>query len=200
MRENLSSIHETPGIGHNSGHHVQPPSFKPVTDDEIRDEMKAAIRAIAWPPLSDDEKTPARIARSARRVGLTYSQARRLWYSEWRGIPAWVVDSVRARLHKLQYEAIIKERARIERLFREIARQERGTSAHEYESGGHLRGGGMCERGHHGDAVHGGACPAHGQCAPGAHLRTRGTEVEQEGGENERSLICQVVSPWPATS
>lgn len=62
--------------------------------DIIVQEMQAAVRVIASPSIPG-ESVKAAISRAARRSGLSFSQARRLWYGLWRDVPAHVVESVR---------------------------------------------------------------------------------------------------------
>lgn len=64
------------------------------TADDIRKEISALLRRLADPVVAG-ESVKGLIRRASMRSGLTYGQAKRLWYSEQRSIPAHIADMIR---------------------------------------------------------------------------------------------------------
>lgn len=64
--------------------------------DAIAREMQAHMRTLAMPSVPG-EGVKAAVSRAARRVGIPYGQARRLWYGEFQEIPAYLADRIRQR-------------------------------------------------------------------------------------------------------
>ena len=64
---------------------------------DLSTEMAECLRRAARPAVVG-ERVSAQIERAAWRIGITRSQAKRLWYMEWdkRHIPAVIADRVRA--------------------------------------------------------------------------------------------------------
>lgn len=69
---------------------------KMSTADSVQDEMSNLLRHLA-DPVTAGESVKACIRRASLRAGLPYGQAKRLWYREWREIPAFVADNIRER-------------------------------------------------------------------------------------------------------
>jgi len=68
---------------------------KPVTSiDSVADEMQSRVRRLAFPG-EPGESIKAVIGRAARRAGVTFNEAKRLWYREWRRVPADIADKIR---------------------------------------------------------------------------------------------------------
>lgn len=66
------------------------------TSEQIQDEISALLRRLA-DPVTAGESVKACIRRASMRAALPYGQAKRLWYREWREIPAFVADNIRER-------------------------------------------------------------------------------------------------------
>ena len=66
------------------------------TADQIQDEISALLHHLADPAVAG-ESVKACIRRAATRAGITYSQAKKLWYRETKNIPAYVADELRER-------------------------------------------------------------------------------------------------------
>jgi hypothetical protein len=66
------------------------------TSEQIQDEISALLKRLA-DPVTAGESVKACIRRASQRAGLPYGQTKRLWYSEWRTIPAHVADEIRER-------------------------------------------------------------------------------------------------------
>lgn len=64
----------------------------------IRVEMQEKVRRLAT-PCEPGESVKSCVRRVSRATGLTFGQVRRLWYSEWRIIPAHVADRIREAVH-----------------------------------------------------------------------------------------------------
>lgn len=62
--------------------------------DGIADEMQERVRQIAFPG-EPGESIKAVLGRVARRSGVTFNEAKRLWYREWRRVPADIADKIR---------------------------------------------------------------------------------------------------------
>jgi hypothetical protein len=64
---------------------------------DLTEEMAECVRRAAHPAVVG-ERVSAQVARAAWRIGITRSQAKRLWYKEWdeRRIPAVIADRVRS--------------------------------------------------------------------------------------------------------
>lgn len=62
--------------------------------DGIADEMQERVRRLAFPG-EPGESIKAVLGRVARRSGVTFSEAKRLWYREWRRVPADIADKIR---------------------------------------------------------------------------------------------------------
>lgn len=62
--------------------------------ETIRAEMSGHVRLLAT-PASPGESVKACIRRVSSRTGLGFGQVRRLWYSEWRIVPAHIADKIR---------------------------------------------------------------------------------------------------------
>jgi hypothetical protein len=69
------------------------------TAEEIQDEIARLLRRLADPVVAG-ESVKACIRRASQRAGLPYGQTKRLWYREWRDIPAFVADNIRERADK----------------------------------------------------------------------------------------------------
>lgn len=65
-----------------------------ITAEDVQDEIIGLLKSLAAPVVAG-ESVKACIGRAARRGGLTFTQAKRAWYREWRNIPAHVADSIR---------------------------------------------------------------------------------------------------------
>ena len=65
-----------------------------ITAEDVQDEISALLRKLADPVVAG-ESVKECICRAAWRGGLTFTQAKRAWYREWRNIPAHVADSIR---------------------------------------------------------------------------------------------------------
>lgn len=66
------------------------------TAEDIREEIAQLLKQLA-DPVTAGESVKACIRRASMRAGLSYGQAHRAWYREWRNIPAHVADSIRER-------------------------------------------------------------------------------------------------------
>ncbi len=62
--------------------------------DSIADEMHVRVRRLAY-PAEPGESIKAVLGRVARRSGVTFNEAKRLWYREWRRVPADIADKIR---------------------------------------------------------------------------------------------------------
>lgn len=62
--------------------------------DAIRREMQGSVKLLAS-PSPPGESVKSCVRRVAAGTRLTYGQVRRLWYGEWRVIPAHVADRIR---------------------------------------------------------------------------------------------------------
>jgi hypothetical protein len=75
------------------------------TAESVRMEMACIVR-LAAEPVRPDDHIGALIRRAATRLGLNYSRAKRLWYSEVSVIPAHEADALRERrMHLLRDRA-----------------------------------------------------------------------------------------------
>jgi hypothetical protein len=70
----------------------------------VESEASSLLRVIVAPPVPG-ESVKALIGRAARRCGLTFSRARKLWYGEARAILATEMDALRAAARVKQDEA-----------------------------------------------------------------------------------------------
>lgn len=64
------------------------------TVELIADEMQARVRRLAFAG-EPGESIKAVLGRVARRSGVTLNEAKRLWYREWRRVPADIADRIR---------------------------------------------------------------------------------------------------------
>lgn len=73
--------------------------------ETVRLEMSGHVRSLAT-PANPGESVKACIRRVSHRTGLGFGQVRRIWYGEWRVIPAHVADRLRkaAEAHDRQIE------------------------------------------------------------------------------------------------
>ena len=62
--------------------------------ETVRSEMSNHVRQLAR-PSEPGESVKSCLRRVSLRTGLTFSEAKRLWYAEWKVIPAHVADSLR---------------------------------------------------------------------------------------------------------
>jgi len=62
--------------------------------EDIRLEMSGKLRHLAE-PVSPGESVKACLRRASIRAGIAFGQCRRLWYGEWRVVPAHVADQIR---------------------------------------------------------------------------------------------------------
>jgi hypothetical protein len=69
------------------------------TSEDIQNEIARLLRRLA-DPVTAGESVKACIRRASTRAGLPYGQTKRLWYREWRDIPAFVADNIRERADK----------------------------------------------------------------------------------------------------
>jgi hypothetical protein len=79
------------------------------TSEDIQTELGTLLRRLA-DPVEAGESVKSCIRRASIRAGLTYGQTKRLWYSEWRNIPAHIADELRIRAaehdRKLKHTAL----------------------------------------------------------------------------------------------
>ena len=61
--------------------------------ETVRMEMSGHVRTLAK-PCEPGESVKACVRRAACRAGLGFGQVRRLWYSEWRRVPADIADAI----------------------------------------------------------------------------------------------------------
>lgn len=66
------------------------------TADDIAEEISGLLRKLAEPTTAG-ETVKQCINRAARNSGLTFRQAQRGWYREWKNIPALLADQIRQR-------------------------------------------------------------------------------------------------------
>ena len=78
--------------------------------ETVRLEMSGHVRSLAS-PANPGESVKACIRRVSMRTGLGFGQIRRLWYGEWRVVPAHVADRLRkaAEAHERQLDRQIDE-------------------------------------------------------------------------------------------
>jgi hypothetical protein len=77
------------------GEKILPNGRKPVSSiDSVADEMQARVRRLAFPG-EPGESIKSVLGRVARRSGVTFNEAKRLWYREWRRVPADIADRIR---------------------------------------------------------------------------------------------------------
>ena len=78
--------------------------------ETVRVEMSGRVRSLAS-PASPGESVKACIRRVSMRTGLGFGQVRRLWYREWRVVPAHIADKIReaAEAHDRQIARQIEE-------------------------------------------------------------------------------------------
>lgn len=69
-----------------------------ATAEQVQDEISRLLRQLAC-PVTAGESVKACIRRAALKTGLTFNQTKRLWYSEWREVPAHVADNIRTAAH-----------------------------------------------------------------------------------------------------
>jgi uncharacterized protein YceH (UPF0502 family) len=86
----------------------------------IESEASSLLRALVTPP-APGESVKALIRRAGRRAGLTFSRAKKLWYSEARAIRAEEMDAIRAAAARKQGEAESDLRNEIEHLRARLA-------------------------------------------------------------------------------
>lgn len=68
---------------------------KPMSTAEcVADELQGKVKRLAF-PAQPGESIKGCLNRVARRAGVTTTEAKRLWYREWRRVPADVADRVR---------------------------------------------------------------------------------------------------------
>lgn len=60
----------------------------------VQSEMQGRVRLLAM-PSEPGESVKACVRRVARATGLSFGQIRRLWYREWRVVPAHIADHIR---------------------------------------------------------------------------------------------------------
>ena len=65
-------------------------------EKQVQDEIARLLRQLA-DPVKAGESVKACIRRASMRSGLNYSQAKKLWYSEIKNIPAHIADHLRER-------------------------------------------------------------------------------------------------------
>ena len=74
---------------------ILPNARKTVSSiDSIADEMQFRVKRLAYPG-EPGESIKSVLGRVARRSGVTFNEAKRLWYREWRRIPADIADKIR---------------------------------------------------------------------------------------------------------
>lgn len=66
------------------------------TAEQVQAEISALLRLLAS-PVTAGESVKACVRRASVRAGLPYGQVKRMWYREWREIPAHVADIIRER-------------------------------------------------------------------------------------------------------
>ena len=69
---------------------------KVSTVEEIQEEMSELVRCLAAPSMPG-ESVKTCIRRASVRSGLPFNQVKRAWYREWRSIPAYIADNIRAK-------------------------------------------------------------------------------------------------------
>lgn len=81
--------------------------------ETVRLEMSGHVRSLAS-PANPGESVKACIRRVSMRTGIGFGQVRRLWYGEWRVVPAHVADRLRkaAEAHERQIEHQLAARMR----------------------------------------------------------------------------------------
>lgn len=62
--------------------------------DGIADEMQVRVRRLAIPG-EPGESIKSVLGRVSRRAGVSVNEAKRLWYREWRRVPADIADRIR---------------------------------------------------------------------------------------------------------
>lgn len=70
--------------------------MSPRTADDLAEEISRLLHRLAEPTTAG-ETVKACIHRAARNSGLTFRQAQRGWYREWKSIPALLADQIRDR-------------------------------------------------------------------------------------------------------
>lgn len=91
MTWSLSVVREFPS----EREKILPNGRKPVSSiDSVADEMQVRVRRLAFPG-EPGESIKAVLGRVARRSGVTFNEAKRLWYREWRRVPADIADKIR---------------------------------------------------------------------------------------------------------
>lgn len=74
---------------------INPNERKAVSSiDSVADEMQTRIKRLAFPG-QPGESIKSVLGRVARRSGVSFSEAKRLWYREWRRVPADIADKIR---------------------------------------------------------------------------------------------------------
>ncbi len=64
------------------------------TAELVADELQAKVKRLAF-PAQPGEPVKGCLNRVARRAGVTHTEAKRIWYREWRVIPAHIADKIR---------------------------------------------------------------------------------------------------------
>lgn len=102
-----------------------------MSTDVVIAEMQVLMRSLAMPALPG-EGAKAAIGRAARRAGLSWGVAKRLWYGERRLIPTELSDRIRktAAAQEAEAAAVEEARAEIEILRARIVRLEALAAAH----------------------------------------------------------------------
>lgn len=83
------------------------------TAEQVQDEIARLLKQLADPVVAG-ESVKMCIRRASTRAGLPYGQTKRLWYREWRDIPAFMADNIREkaaahdrRLKQAAYQAVV---------------------------------------------------------------------------------------------
>lgn len=64
------------------------------TAELVASELQAKVKRLAFPAMPG-ESIKGCLNRVARRAGVSHTEAKRIWYREWRRVPADVADRIR---------------------------------------------------------------------------------------------------------
>jgi len=90
-----------------------------ITADQVRENMRAIVREAAE-PIAPDDTIKARIRRAARRLGLPFGRAKRLWYGEAAQIVAEEYLNANNKIHHRRMQRAAELRRELETLNKDI--------------------------------------------------------------------------------
>lgn len=105
-----------------------------MSSEAIRDDVSLWLRQAAE-PVRADEGRKAQITRAARRLGLAWGEAKRLWYGERRSIPADLYLRLKARKEEIEEAQLRLLRAELAAREARIAERKERDAAYQDSDG-----------------------------------------------------------------